>query len=290
MNIYEAISKITQKLPAIPKTHQGQGVNYKFRGIDDIYQVLQPLMAEYQVNAWPEVLTERYETVTTKSGGTATRCFMKVKWKFVCAADPKTAEYVTIASEALDTSDKATNKALTASDKYACLLLFKIPTEEPKDTEEENIEIEKKTPLKNGSSPEKVSSGAAVTRPTEAQEPGDYIVTFGKYKDTSVRELVDVHSQPKIMSYISWLQADSRDKKKPMTQAVNDFIEAFDAFIGTSELDKALESTAKESLDQKVSRLKNEYPGVKGPPMPTPYKSDDEPMWDPNEQFPEQYK
>lgn len=39
--------------------------------------------------------------------------------------------------EAMDSGDKSCNKAMSAAQKYAFLQIFCIPTEEPKDTENE---------------------------------------------------------------------------------------------------------------------------------------------------------
>ena len=45
----------------------------------------------------------------------------------------------------MDSGDKAANKAMSAAHKYALLQVFCIPTEEPKDSENEHHEIEGKS-------------------------------------------------------------------------------------------------------------------------------------------------
>jgi hypothetical protein len=52
--------------------------------------------------------------------------------------------------EAMDSGDKSANKAMSAAQKYALLQVFCIPTEEPKDTENETHTVEPKGDGGNG--------------------------------------------------------------------------------------------------------------------------------------------
>lgn len=117
------------------------------------------------------------------------------------------------------------------------------------------------------------------------QEPGDYVITFGKHKDKTVKELVDAIGMFQVASYVGWLEKDASVKKKPLGQSAQDFKEAFDAFVGTSELDRALSPPVRDkSVHDQLERLKNQFPGVPGAPMPKAYKdSDDEIPWPENE-------
>lgn len=302
MNIYESLNKIMADMPHIPKSHRLEyngRLQYNFRGVDDIYQALQPLLVKYKVISVPEASLIFHERLPTKNGE-ANRIVLSVKYKFY--AEDGTFVDSTIVSEGMDSGDKASNKAMTAGHKYALLQVLCIPTEEPKDSENDHHEIENKAKEINeainlgvmrGEQKKNITvskseltqalkttnSTSHSSKPTTASQPnaqgaGDYVMTFGKYKDRTVKELIEVHSQPKIMSYISWLQADARDKKKPMNQAATDFIDAFNAFIGVSELDQALTATTKETFDEKMTRLKNQHPGIPGPKHSLPYKED----------------
>ncbi len=203
-------------------------------------------------------------------------------------------------NEGMDSGDKASNKAMSAAHKYALLQVFCIPTEEPKDSENEHHEIEKK----NSQSPSRqqvagmtLTSGPdpimiPIMKPTQvsskhttANQPslGSYVVTFGKYKDRTIAEIAESEGPYKVSSYVQWLENDAKVKKKPMGQAAVDFIQAFDAYVGNSELDQALGN--KETLEEKMERLKSQHPGVPGPKMPTAYKEEESPF-DPNEPWP----
>ncbi len=130
-------------------------------------------------------------------------------------------------------------------------------------------EVEKKSPMKTTGTPSSL---------------GDYVVTFGKYKDKTIKFVAESEGPQKVSSYIQWLENDAKVKNKALSQGAQDLIEAFDAFVSEKEID---ESMPKETLEEKMSRLKTQHPGVPGKPMPKAYKdSDDAPPWDPNEEFP----
>ncbi len=133
MLIYKQIPLIISEIGAIEKTRKGQGISYAFRGIDDIYFALQPLLAKHKVFFAPNVLKQDRETRETKSGGVMTYTILTVEYVFY-AEDGSHFKLVTV-GEAMDTSDKSSNKAMSAALKYATLQLFCIPTEEEKDTE-----------------------------------------------------------------------------------------------------------------------------------------------------------
>jgi hypothetical protein len=133
MNIYESINAIMKHVPSIGKDHKNQQQGYKFRGIDDMYNALNPLLAEYGVFATSEVLNAEREERQAKSGGTLLYSILTVKFNFY-ATDGTFVTSVMI-GEAMDNADKASNKAMSTAFKYALMQLFCIPTEDVKDTE-----------------------------------------------------------------------------------------------------------------------------------------------------------
>lgn len=133
MLIYKKIPLIMGEVGAIEKTRRGDGINYKFRGIDDIYSALQPLLSKHGVFFAPNVIAKDRSERQTKSGSTLTFTLLTVEFTFY-ADDGSQFKLVTV-GEAMDTSDKSSNKAMSAALKYAMLQLFCIPTEEEKDTE-----------------------------------------------------------------------------------------------------------------------------------------------------------
>jgi len=194
--IYKQIPLIMSEVGAIEKNRSGEGIRYKFRGIDDIYSALQPLLAKYKVFFAPNVLEQKRESRETKSGGTMTFTVLTVEYTFF-AEDASFFKLVTV-GEAMDTSDKSSNKAMSAALKYAMLQLFCIPTEEEKDTEYSNHSLPKRSPVAVaapaavGAAPAAV--GASATGITEAQRKRMFgIAKTGGWSPIDVKELLSSH-------------------------------------------------------------------------------------------------
>ena len=133
MNIYESIIKIMKEVPAIGKDKVNKQQGFKFRGIDDVMNIV------------PEILEQKREERTTTKGGNLIYSICKIKYRFY-AEDGTSIEATTI-GEGMDSGDKATNKAMAIAMKYALFQVFCIPTEEMKDpdseTPDESINKEK---------------------------------------------------------------------------------------------------------------------------------------------------
>ena len=131
--IYQSMINIMSDTEAISKARTNPQQGYKFRGIDDIYNALHPLFARHGVFVTSEVLSEAREERTTQKGGLLLYSILTIKFIF-WAADGSSVSCVT-KGEAMDSGDKATNKAMSAALKYALMQMLLIPTEEDKDTE-----------------------------------------------------------------------------------------------------------------------------------------------------------
>ena len=127
--IYELIPKIMGDIGHIAKDQVNSFRRYKFRGIDEVYDCVGPALAKYGVHILPIIQEHAVTdvTITTKDGPKAAcRVILKVAYRFT-APDGSFVEAVTI-GEALDTGDKAANKAMSSAMKYAVWQTFCIPT------------------------------------------------------------------------------------------------------------------------------------------------------------------
>lgn len=133
MSIYEAIPRIIAAIGAVSKDKRATAgsTSYMYRGIDDVMNALQPLLAKYQVFVVPTVLEQYREDGVTKAGGASHLSIFKIKYTFF-ANDGTYIEAVTV-GEAADTGDKGSNKAMAIAFKYALFQVFCIPTEEMPD-------------------------------------------------------------------------------------------------------------------------------------------------------------
>lgn len=144
-DIYQAITDIMSEGYAITKGKRNQKQGYVYRGIDDVMNTFQPLLAKHHVFVVPEVLErERQERVTYKDGkqsGTLLYSILTMRYTFY-AEDGSFVSAVVI-GEGMDSGDKASNKAMSVAMKYAMFQVFCIPTEEMQDPDAETPEPSK---------------------------------------------------------------------------------------------------------------------------------------------------
>lgn len=150
-NIYQAVNAIMQEIEAIGKNKKNAQQGYSFRGIDDMYNALQPLFKKHAVFITSNVLESKREERLTKSGGALIYTIAKCQFKFF-TTDGTFIESV-LEGEAMDSGDKSTNKAMSTALKYALMQMFLIPTEEKLDTEYDTHEVVSKTIKKPAPAP-----------------------------------------------------------------------------------------------------------------------------------------
>src|ERR1035437_1560949 len=115
--IFEVIPKIMAEVGSISKDRKNVIQNYRFRGIDDVYFAMQPVLSKHGVFYTSEVLENLREERQTKAGGNLLYSILKMKFTFY-ADDGSNISCVTV-GEAMDSSDKASNKAMSSALKYA---------------------------------------------------------------------------------------------------------------------------------------------------------------------------
>ena len=93
--IHEKIIAILADSDAIAKYRKNQQQGFNFRGIDDVYNALHPILAKHGVFSTTEVIAERTEERQTKSGGNLIYRILTVKFTFY-AADGSHVESVMI--------------------------------------------------------------------------------------------------------------------------------------------------------------------------------------------------
>lgn len=145
--IYEAISNVMAEIGAIGKSKKNKQQGFMYRGIDDVMNALQPALVKHRVFIVPEVVSEQREERATKNGGILFYTRLEIVYRFY-TVDGSFVETKVI-GEAMDSGDKASNKAMSVGYKYACFQVFCIPTEEMKDPDNEVHNVApKKTPQK----------------------------------------------------------------------------------------------------------------------------------------------
>ena len=129
--IYKAICAVMRDINAIGKDRKNDTQHFNYRGIDDVMNELHGTLAKNGVFVVPDVLTEERSVGKSKSGSELFYTRLKIRFSFY-AEDGSHVDAVVI-GEAMDSGDKASNKALSVGLKYAMLQVFCIPTEDEKD-------------------------------------------------------------------------------------------------------------------------------------------------------------
>lgn len=135
-HVYTAIVGVMAALAGtgIQKGRKNTQQNYNFRGVDDVYNALAPVLSANKLAILPRVLSRSCEERATKSGGTMFYVIVDVEYTLVSAEDGSTT-VVRFVGEAMDTADKASNKAMSAAYKYCAFQTFCIPTEADNDAD-----------------------------------------------------------------------------------------------------------------------------------------------------------
>ena len=132
--IYGLIGKAMAEIGAIGKDKVNQQQGFKYRGIDQVYNSLYPIMAKYGLFITPEILDhKREERTSTKTyqgqTKTSTLLYSIITVRYTVYAPDGSYVHMTVIGEGMDSGDKATNKAMSIAMKYAMFQLFMIPTE-----------------------------------------------------------------------------------------------------------------------------------------------------------------
>lgn len=130
MEVYKAISAILGEmaLQGIGKDSKNKSQGWQFRGIDAVYNALAPLLAKHDLLILPRISNRTVCEKLTKNGGTVFYVTVDAEFDFVSSKDGSKHTVKTI-GEAMDSGDKATNKAMSIALKYAAFQTFFIPTE-----------------------------------------------------------------------------------------------------------------------------------------------------------------
>lgn len=128
--VYAAISRVMAQVAkvGIGKTRENTQQHFMFRGVDDVYNTLSPILAENKLIILPRATERIVVERDTKSGGKSQYVTVKVDYDFISAEDGSIHTACGY-GEASDSGDKATGKAMSMAYKTVCFEAFCIPIE-----------------------------------------------------------------------------------------------------------------------------------------------------------------
>lgn len=128
--VHKAIVDVAAELSheGIGKDRRNAEQKFNFRGIDDVLNVLSPLLARHKLHVMPTVV-ERVATVSkSQSGKDKQMVTVKVEYRVIHSEDGSSVTG-TAYGEGMDMADKATYKAMSGAYKYWAIQAFAIPVE-----------------------------------------------------------------------------------------------------------------------------------------------------------------
>ncbi len=142
MKVYEKIAAVTAELSkiGISKDSKNTSQGYAFRGIDAVYGALSPMLSKHGLCILPRVTDRQVIERQNRQGTALFYVTLTVEFDFVAAEDGSKHTVVTV-GEAMDSGDKASNKAMSAAYKYAAFQAFCIPTEGDNDADSTTHEV-----------------------------------------------------------------------------------------------------------------------------------------------------
>lgn len=153
--IYGLMAQVLAEVGSVGKGRRNEQQGYSFRGIDDVYEAVHPLFSKHGIFTVPRVLSEDTTERTTQSG-TILR-FVKLTMAYDFFAPDGSSVTAEVIGEAMDAGDKASNKAMSAAQKYALIQTLCIPTGNTPDADyqtHEELTPETRQVSQNNTAPE----------------------------------------------------------------------------------------------------------------------------------------
>lgn len=206
--IYTLIGQAMSRIGAIGKDSESKNFNgkvmYKFRGVDAVYNALNPVMAELGLFITPEILDQKREDRTSANGAKLIYTILTIR--FTMYAPDGSSVQMTVVGEGMDSGDKSANKAMSVAMKYAMFQLFMIPTEDLVDPDAEVHDLGPKMGQnpppasrtdRNPSQPAKAPQGGKESKTEVVVSEGQKVPEPQKALEPAKRE-----PNPAVMSYI----------------------------------------------------------------------------------------
>jgi hypothetical protein len=142
VEVYKSIAAITGELSkeGISKLRKNQQQGFSYRGIDDVYAALSPLLSQYHLCILPRVVEREVTERINKNQTALFYTTLHVEFDFVSAVDGSK-HTCSAYGEAMDSGDKSHGKAMSYAYKSMAFAAFAIPTEGDNDPDAKTHEV-----------------------------------------------------------------------------------------------------------------------------------------------------
>lgn len=138
-NIFARMVSILGDLDAIGKNSKNQAQGFNYRGIDDVYNAINPLLAKHGVFMTAQVIGKTREERTNSKGAVLAFTCLHMRYHF--HGEDGSSLATEAEGEGMDSGDKSSNKAMAVAHKYALLQAFCIPTKDLDDPDKDSHEV-----------------------------------------------------------------------------------------------------------------------------------------------------
>lgn len=179
MKVYQVIANVAKDMSTqgISKGRENKQQGFKFRGIDDVFNALAPSLVRHGLVILPRMVSRTVTERQNKSGGALFYVIVEAEFDFVAAEDGSKHTIRTF-GEAMDSGDKATNKAMSAAYKYAAFQAFCIPTEGDNDADATTHDVAHAVPVGYADWLDNITAtadeGTETLKATWASSPAEY--------------------------------------------------------------------------------------------------------------------
>lgn len=163
-HVYRAWTAVKAAIAAegIDKARKNQQQGYSFRGIDDVLNALSSILAENHLIIAPHIRSRELLERTTKDGkGALFNVVVNADYTFISSLDGSTHEVGPFYGEAMDSADKATNKAMSAAYKYMAIQTFCIPTKGDNDADATTHDVAPRQTITNPETGRQINPNSA---------------------------------------------------------------------------------------------------------------------------------
>lgn len=243
LNIYQRLALITEELQTVGKNlvvQQTKNSSYKAVSERDILDAVKPLEAKYGVYSYPvsrSILeSNMLETVSSYQGQETKKTTFMTRiatvYRFVNIDNPSEWVETTTFAEGIDSQDKGSGKAMTYSDKYALMKMYKISTGDDPDQDPSDNNGYAKSAARSPQKPTKSQPvqesapppPAPPVAPTDTTEPKelDHVIPFGEMAGYTIRQAYKAGKSQAV--YDAYNNPEASESFKNAVSVVNDFI------------------------------------------------------------------
>lgn len=140
--IHASMLAVMRGIGAISKSKTNSTQGFKYRGIDQVYAAVHPMLIEHGIFMTSEILERFRDERETNKGGVLFYTQLKMRYWF--NAEDGSRVPTEVVGEGMDSGDKASNKAMAVAHKYAILQAFCVPTEEVDDPDAQTHQVKAK--------------------------------------------------------------------------------------------------------------------------------------------------